>query len=398
MKWSWKLGTFSGIGVYVHATFLLLIGWILLTEMAHGVGSAFLAVLFILLLFTCVALHEFGHALMGQQFGIQTRDITLYPIGGVARLERIPRDPRQELLIALAGPLVNVVIAGALFVGLLISGRGIGIQRFSVDGSNLIVSLMFANVLLVVFNLIPAFPMDGGRVLRAFLATRMEYGKATQAAAAIGQALALGFGLFGLLGQIPGFSVWSLFIAFFVYIGAQQEAATVEAELAFRGVPAGRAMMTRFATLAPANSLGQAVEQLLAGAQHDFPVIEEGRVVGMLTRSALIQTLSEQGPGAPVVEAMSPAPPTASPNDSLESIFQQMREAGTQAVPVLQDGQLVGLLTMENIGELLMVRTAWEHSRSRTGETPATGRSAGDEESERPRRQWAARNRRRADL
>lgn len=394
MKWSWKLGTFSGIGVYVHATFLLLIGWILLTEMAHGVGSALLAVLFILLLFTCVALHEFGHALMGQQFGIQTRDITLYPIGGVARLERIPRDPRQELLIALAGPAVNVVIAVSLFIGLLISGRPITWDTFRLDGTNLIVGLMWANVSLVGFNLLPAFPMDGGRVLRAFMATRMEYGKATQAAAAIGQAMALGFGLIGLLSG----NMWFMFIAFFVYIGAQQEAATVEAELAFRGVPAARAMMTRFATLSPANSLGQAVEQLLAGAQHDFPVLEEGRVVGMLTRSALIHTLSEQGPAAPVLEAMSPAPPTASPNDSLESIFQQMREAGTQAVPVLQDGQLVGLLTMENIGELLMVRTAWEHSRARAGETPAAARSAGDEESDRPRRQWAARNRRRADL
>src|SRR6185436_11699666 len=116
MRWSWKLGTFSGVAVYVHATFLLLIGWILLSEIAQGIGSALMAVLFILLLFTCVVLHEFGHALMGQQFGIQTRDITLYPIGGVARLERIPRDPRQELLISLAGPAVNVVIAAALFL------------------------------------------------------------------------------------------------------------------------------------------------------------------------------------------------------------------------------------------------------------------------------------------
>lgn len=396
MRWSWKLGTFSGIGVYIHATFLLLIGWILLTEIGHGVANALLAVLFILLLFTCVALHEFGHALMGQQLGIQTRDITLYPIGGVARLERIPRDPRQELLIALAGPAVNVVIAAALFIGLLISGQVIRVQGFSVEGSSLIVNLMMANVMLVAFNLLPAFPMDGGRVLRAFLATRMEYGKATQTAAAIGQAMALGFGLIGLLN--PG-GVWFLFIAFFVYIGASQEAAMVETELAFRGVPAGRAMMTRFATLSPDNSLAQAVEQLLAGAQHDFPVVEDGRVVGMLTRSSLIQTLSERGPGALVAEAMSAAPPTASPSDSLEAVFQQMRGADTQAVPVLQDGQLLGLLTMENIGELLMVRTAWEQSRGRTvPEGSTVHRRAGEEESDLPRRPWAARNRRRAGL
>lgn len=357
MRWSWRIGAFRGIEVYIHATFLILVGWIFLAHVmrGEGLGPALSGVAFISLLFLCVVLHEFGHALTAQKFGIHTRDITLYPIGGVARLERIPRDPNQELMIALAGPAVNVVIAAALFLYLSIAHTLSGWDGVQLVGGDMMSKLMWVNVSLVAFNLLPAFPMDGGRVLRAFLAKRMEYGRATQIAANVGQAMAFLFGLVGLL-----FNPFLLFIAFFVFLGATQEAAMVQTELAFRGVPVRGAMMTRFNALAPSDPLSRAIELLLASPQPDFPVIEEGRVVGVLTRDALIQGLSQCGPGCTVAQAMRPVPAAVSPDASLEETFQRIREGEVQTVPVMEGGQLVGLITLENIGEFLMVRNALE--------------------------------------
>lgn len=359
MKWSWRLGTFSGIAVYVHATFVLLLGAVLAAHMFFGKGlaSALIGVLFMVLIFLCVVLHEFGHALMAQRYGIRTRDITLYPIGGIARLERIPRDPRQELLIAIAGPLVNVVIAASLAFGVYVSRGGITLQSVVQPRGDLILNLIATNLLLVGFNLLPAFPMDGGRVLRAFLAERMDYGRATVLAARVGQAMAFVFAYLGL--AVPGWLLL-LFVAFFVYVGAQEEAATVQAELAFRGVPVREAMMSRFTTLSPEDRLGRAVEQLLSGAQHDFPVVAEGRTVGMLTRAALVEALGQHGPELPVAQAMQPASEPILPWESLESTFQRMRESEVQTIPVERDGILIGLVTLENIGEFLMLRSALE--------------------------------------
>ena len=357
MRWSWQVGTFRGIGVYLHATFLLLLGWIFLAHLlrGQGVAAAGAGVLFVLLLFLCVVLHEFGHALTAQQFGIETRDITLYPIGGVARLERIPRNPRQELLIALAGPAVNVVIALVLFALLSAGHVAFGMESVRLVGGNLLTKLMWVNVTLVAFNLLPAFPMDGGRVLRAFLAMRMEYSQATRAAAALGQGMAMLFGLIGLL-----FNPMLLFVAFFVYLGAAQEASLVQTELAFRGVPVRGAMMTHFGTVGASDPLARAADMLLAGPQQDFPVLHGEAVVGLLTREALIQGLSERGPISPVAAAMRPLPQSVSPEASLEQTFQQMREADLGSVPVMEAGRLVGLITLENIGEFVMLRSAVE--------------------------------------
>lgn len=357
MRWSWHVGTVRGIGVYLHATFLLLLSWIFLSHLLGGRGwvAGATGVAFMLLLFLCVVLHEFGHALTAQRFGIQTRDITLYPIGGVARLERIPRNPRQELLIALAGPAVNVVIAVALLVALAATHTISGPEGVRLVGGSLLNKLLWVNLSLVGFNLLPAFPMDGGRVLRAFLAMRMEYGKATQLAANVGQGMAMLFGLAGLM-----WNPFLLFVAFFVYQGAAQEAGTVQAELAFQGVPVSGAMMTQFATLRPDEPLARAVDMLLAGPQQDFPVMQDGQLVGVLSRDNLVQGLSAYGPDCAVGRAMRAAPPTVAPSASLEKTVQQMREAELQSVPVWEGGRLVGLVTLENIGEFLLVRSAVE--------------------------------------
>ncbi len=223
MKWSWKLVDIAGIGVYMHATFLLLIGWVVLIHWMQGqsLSQTLEGVAFILALFLCVVLHELGHALTAKKYGIRTRDITLLPIGGLARLERMPDDPKQELWVALAGPAVNVVIAAGLSVWLDLVGSFETLGGLSLLEWPFLARLMAVNVLLVAFNMVPAFPMDGGRVLRAILATRMDYTKATEIAASLGQAIAL---LFGFVGFFT--NPFLMFIALFVWIGAGQEAKT----------------------------------------------------------------------------------------------------------------------------------------------------------------------------
>jgi Zn-dependent protease len=385
MRWSWHVGTFRGIGVYLHATFLLLLGWIFLAHLfqGHGLTAGASGVAFILLLFLCVVLHEFGHALTAQRYGIQTRDITLYPIGGVARLERIPRNPRQELWIALAGPAVNVVIALVLLAALAATHTMSGPAGMRLVGGSLLNKLLWVNVSLVGFNLLPAFPMDGGRVLRAFLAMRMEYGRATQIAANIGQGMAMLFGLLGLMSN-----PFLLFVAFFVYQGAAQEAGAVQAELAFQGVPVAGAMMTQLTTLSPADPLARAVDLLLSGPQQDFPVLHEGLVVGVLSRDGLVRGLSAYGPDCAVGHAMRPAPPSVTPTASLEETVQQMREAELQSMPVLENGRLVGLVTLENIGEFLMVRSAVEQRGVPAVSFEAEEAAGNPADRSRPRRYW----------
>ena len=224
MKWSWKIGIFAGIAVYMHATFILLLGWIALSHWMQykSLLPTLTGVAFIIALFLCVVLHEYGHALTARRFGIATRDITLLPIGGVARLERMPDKPNQELWVALAGPAVNVVLAALLGAYLFLTGHFEPVNQIGLTHGVFLERLLFANLFLVGFNLIPAFPMDGGRVLRALLAKRMEYLRATQIAAGVGQGLAFLFGFVGLFTN-----PFLVFIALFVWIGAAQEAAMV---------------------------------------------------------------------------------------------------------------------------------------------------------------------------
>jgi Zn-dependent protease len=359
MSWSLPVFRVAGIQLRIHITFLLLIAWLAFGYYAQG-GSAVAAsrVIFVLLLFLCVVLHEFGHAFAAKAFGINTPDITLLPIGGVARLERMPEEPVQELIIAVAGPLVNVVIA----LGLFVAGGAQGLlNRSTVEGGGLIAQLLTINIMLVLFNLLPAFPMDGGRVLRALLATRLSYARATQVAATVGQGFAFVFGFLGLFGPNP----FLLFIALFVYIGASQEAALAQMKDVSRRFPVSSAMVREFRTLTENASLQEAVDALLATSQHDFPVVDEtGSVAGLLTRHDLIAALRKNDPTLAVGDVMRRDIPTVTTGTRFEDAFRIMQECNCPAVPVLDSmKRLVGLLTPENVTELMMIQSAMPRRR-----------------------------------
>ena len=352
MRWSFRLLTIAGIRIEVHATFLLLVGAVALlrsdsTPLWVSVGE-------LLILFACVLLHELGHALAARRYGIGTREIVLLPIGGVARLERMPEKPLQEIVVALAGPGVNLVLATLTAVALVANGVRPE-QALERAGTGLPEFLLLANLIMLLFNLIPAFPMDGGRVLRALLALAMPFPRATRIASLVGQGFAL---LFAVAGLFVFRNPMLVFVALFVFLAAGEERAIVQTRAALIGLPVSAAMVTSFVSLETRHELQHAVDLMLAGDQQDFPVLEGGRYLGMLTRSDLIRGLRADGPEAPVGRVVRTDIEPVDGTWPLERALQVMRASRLSAVPVTRAGQLVGLLTLENVGELLMVQEA----------------------------------------
>jgi Zn-dependent protease/CBS domain-containing protein len=368
MGWSFPIGSVMGTMIRVHVTFLLLLAWIGGSAwIAGGAQAALESVIFILLLFACVVLHELGHVLAARRYGVRTPDITLLPIGGVARLERIPEKPSQEFVIAIAGPAVNVVIAAILLV---ILGGFLPPESLDLDnpGVNLLARLAGANIFLVVFNLIPAFPMDGGRVLRAALAHWLGYARGTRIAATIGQVLAFGLGFLGLFGN-----PLLLFIALFVYLGATAEAYAAQMREVSRGLLARDAMVSRFESLTPASRIEDAVGQLLSTSQHEFPIVDgAGKMRGLITRDDIIRGLREKGAETSVLEILRTDIPSVGETQSLREAMVQIQQQGKAAVAVVNgEGRLTGLITPENIGELMMVLS--EDRSGRWGAKPGAG-------------------------
>ncbi|NUM54140.1 MAG: site-2 protease family protein [Candidatus Hydrogenedentes bacterium] len=359
MKWSWRAGSLFGIAVYIHWTFVILLGWIALGHVQSN-GSLLqfvVGIVSISVLFGVVLLHELGHSLMARRYGIQTKDITLLPIGGVARLERMPDKPRQEFWVAIAGPAVNValaVISGIiLFIGYghVPMLGGIGFETPPLE------QFFFVNVYLVLFNMLPAFPMDGGRVLRAILASRLPYAQATRIAASVGQAMAL---LFVLAGFMTG-NFMLFFIAMFVWLGAEGEASMAQVKSALGDATVRQAMITRFRSLSPHDPLSAAVDDIFSGFQQDFPVLDHvGRIVGILTYAGLIKALSDSGPRLPVANAMSNEIGMCSPTDRLEEVLPKLQASASSTFAVMDHGVLVGLLTLGNLSEFIMVRSAMQ--------------------------------------
>ncbi len=349
--WALQLGSVLGIPIRIHFTFVLLLIWFGVAATARG-ESALRAMILLVLLFSFVVLHELGHAAMARSFGVRTREIVLYPIGGIAKLENIPGGV-AELFIALAGPAVNLALAAGLAVAMLALGAPLAADFGSLlSPGPILPKLLAANVVLLVFNLIPAFPMDGGRVLRASLSLAFGEEAATRTAAAVGQAIAV---LLGALGLFTGNWVL-LFIALFVFLGAGQEAAFHRRRAMMIGRTAREAMITRFETLSPQDSLGRAAEVLLATHQQDFPVVDAwSRVAGVLSRARLMHGLAREGSSGAVLDVMQREFPVVDPGSELEAVLRYLQNDPHVPVIVLEGEKLVGMITLENLAEFIQI-------------------------------------------
>lgn len=355
MKWSYRLLRVGDTEIRIHLTFLLLLLWIGIAYFQDGgMPAALEGVGFLAAVFACVVLHELGHATAARRYGIRTPRITLLPIGGIAELERLPEKPREEIVVALAGPLVNVVIAGFL---ILVLGAAVGVDSLAALEDPRVafaVRLASVNIWLVLFNMIPAFPMDGGRVLRAFLAIWMSRVRATEIAGAIGQFAAFAFALIGLISG----NVLLVFIAVFVYLAATSEAQMTWLQDAARSVGVRDALITSFESLSPDSTLDEAGRALLRTTQHEFPVVDAGgRLQGILTRRGLVAGLQEKGGGEPVSTAMSAPVPVIGAGRRLDEALELLQSGHAPAVGVEgPDGGLAGYVTLENISEFMLLR------------------------------------------
>lgn len=361
MKWSWRVGRIAGIQIHLHATLLILLAWVGYRYYGyrHQWSDVTESVLFMASFFVIILLHELGHAAAARHYGIKTRDITLLPIGGLARIERMPDSPWQELIVALAGPAVNLMLAAVYWGTISPISALVHPQQLSWGAGQFLDKLVWANVIMGVFNLVPAFPMDGGRVLRALMALRWGHARATRLAVDIGQATAFAFGAVGLYAMQP---LW-VFVALFVYLGAEDEAEAVRVKSALTGVPIQQVMITDFRTLGPRDPLERAIEHTLAGFHQDFPVLDDNRLVGVLTRPSLMAALAQRGKSAPVAEVMSREFHTAEPFEEASRAFSRLTADDCRLVPVVEGGRLVGVVTAENVGEYLMIQSALRRER-----------------------------------
>ncbi len=374
MSWSITIAKVAGSEIRIHLTFLILLAWIGFAEyLSGGTAAAVDGVVFIIAIFACVVLHELGHAIAARRYGITTPDITLLPIGGLARLSRIPEKPAEEIVIAIAGPLVNVVIAAVLI--LLGAHFDLGtVADIQKSSPGFLTRLAAVNVWLVLFNLIPAFPMDGGRVLRALLAFRLGRRRATELAARIGQGLAFVFGFWGLMSG----NVLLVFIAIFVYLAAAGEAGDVGMREAARRVPVDRAMVRVFESLGANATVDDAAEALLRTTQHEFPVVDGGgHLRGFLSRNAMIAALKASGPETPVIEVMTRDVPSVRAGQPLETAIRLLQEKQAAEVAVTDENErLVGYVSRENLAEFMMVENAEPHDGAAGSSGPWAGRTA----------------------
>ncbi len=354
MAWSFSLGRLLGSELRVHVTFFLLLAWVGFAAYSSGGWPAALNnILFVLALFACVVAHEFGHALMARRYGIRTPDITLLPIGGLARLERMPEKPMQEVWVALAGPAVNVVIWAILVV--LGAGMQLGsLAQIDSAGTSLLSRLAYVNLLLAAFNMIPAFPMDGGRVFRALLCMKMERAKATRIAALGGQIVAVGLGFLGLTSGNPIL----VLIAVFVFIAANAENQDVAMRSVARRVMARDAMITEFKALSPDDTLATAAQAVIHTTQHEFPVIDQnGGLMGFVTRDRLFAALAGDHPRSDsAVSIMDTNIPQVELTSGLDKVLNGLHNGAPAIAVCTKSGHMVGYITRENIGELMVIQ------------------------------------------
>jgi Zn-dependent protease/CBS domain-containing protein len=356
MKWSLSLGRIAGIKVFIHWTFLILIAWIIIQSSLAGQSTEQIlwVLAFLLVIFFCVFLHEMGHALTAKKFAIKTRDINLLPIGGLARFENLPEDPRQELLVALAGPAVNLLIAAGLYLILLSAGSDVETVDFrTINQSNFLYMLFAANLLLALFNLVPAFPMDGGRALRALLAFKFNRVRATRVAAGIGQVLAIGFVFIGLF-----YNPILLLIGIFIFLGAQAESSFAQTRDLLSGYKVADVVMEEYKSLQMDDPLSKAIELLLDGQSTKFLVKKGDTISGTLSRSEMVRALSEKGREASIGDIMNDQLEYFDADMPLKDAFMKMQQYKHALILVRRRGTFAGVVDLENIQEFIMLRGA----------------------------------------
>lgn len=350
MNGSWKIGKIAGIDLKIHFTFFFIVLWVGFSALISGgtLATMLQSILIILALFFCVVLHELGHALSAKIFGIDTRDITLLPIGGVARLEKMPEDPKEELLVAAAGPAVNIVIAIILSIGLLLTGFFALPFNITAVTSNFWLQLLVANVILVLFNLIPAFPMDGGRIFRAILASGMDYVKATRIAANVGRGLAVLMGIAGFF-----LNPWLVLTAIFIWSGAGAEAQQVKIKADLQGLVARDALVSQFHQVEGNLPLSSVFQLSMQTGQYNIPVLSNGHFLGIIRRSDLLKAIDRLGNRAPAYAAIGLEPKGIHPETPLTEVLPKF--ATQRVLPVIKDRQLIGLLTPESVQQRIWI-------------------------------------------
>jgi Zn-dependent protease/CBS domain-containing protein len=352
--WTWTIGRVKGIAIRVHLTLILLLGWIAFSYATAGAGArgTALGLFLVLCVFMAILVHELGHALVAGYFGYRTRDILLLPIGGIASLEHMPEKPSQEFAVAVVGPAINVVIAGLLWLGITATGGTTDLYRQATAAGSVAAQLFWINLGLAAFNMLPAFPMDGGRALRALLAIKLGRVRATNIAGALGRVFAVAIGLFGFF-----YNPLLLLIAFVVWIGASHERTVVQMKSALHGVPVSAAMLRRIDTVTPDQPIEEAAALLMSGGQNELPVIDHGEPVGVLTRSDVASALAHAGPEATVATAPKHEVVTVAPSDPLDEVLERLQSSPDAVAIVVDHGQPVGLVTPERLANYLALHS-----------------------------------------
>ncbi len=354
MKNALTIGNLFGIRIVIHWTFLILIAYIVIVSFKQGDTTLQIleSIIFVLTIFGCVVLHEIGHALAARRYGINTRSITLLPIGGLASLDKIPEEPQRELFVAIAGPLVNIGIAGIIYAFLILTGSmPSDFLNGILSSTRFLPSLLAVNLLLAIFNLIPAFPMDGGRLLRAALSFRFDRIKATLIATRVGQLFAVLFAVYGFFNN-----PFLVIIAVFIFIAAQAEYADIHSKAMLAGKSVSDLMMTNFTPLHPDLQLSRVVEILLNGQEEEFIVTDNDQVVGVVTKNNIIKGLSEQGQDITTAMVMSHDFIAADPEDKINDVYEKMRHSGYKIIPVEHEGRLMGVIDIDNINKFMAVQ------------------------------------------
>ena len=369
MKWSFKIGSIMGIPLKVHATFLLLLVLIFFAGTSVvGMGGLY-GVIFVILIFASVVFHELSHAIVARRFGIAVQDITLLPIGGVARMVKTPEKPYQEILVSVAGPISSLILAFALWFVASLAGIDVNFNEAAKEGS-LLAQLIFVNIVLAIFNLLPAFPMDGGRVLRGFLGLYLSPYTATRIAVGVGQVFAIGLFFLG----IYSVNVFMILIALFVYLGAEAEERQTTIMSSLGGVDAGTAMISEVEALDPRETIGHAAELYCRSFQQDFPVMDGPKLIGLLTRELITETLHKRGPAAVVQDIMITRFPVVNERTPLMEVFEKIQSTGMKAIPVLRGADLRGLITLEQIGRYHMLCSGYSCDFLEGGKSEQTAR------------------------